>query len=99
MADFELKIDPAGLTTAAGKYGDASTKFSTTVGELQGALKSALSVWEDSSNEAWDARVTKACEDLTAINDLLQGNSNALTEIADFATQSEQTVNTGISSL
>jgi len=99
MADFELKINPEGLQTAASAYSTAASSFSTTVGELKTALNSALSVWQDNSEENWTARVQKAISDLDAVNQLLEGNKNALNDIASFAIAAQGQVNQGIQRL
>lgn len=101
MADSEgsLKINYGQLAQAADSYVAEEGKFTETTKSLKEQLLAVLSVWQDDSNENWTAKVTKACEDLTAVNELLKANANALSEVSTVAKTSETSVATGVGNL
>ena len=96
---FNINVNPEGLKGAAKDYTVAVTAYRTAREAIGKALNEVLDAWDDSSKGEYQEKVELALKQLDAIEAVLNLNSQNLTKIATYASETETSVRNGVSSI
>ena len=97
MANFIIKNSD--LIAAANDYKNACGTYATQMDNLKNELNNVTAQWKDEIAEVWQGLVPGTVTDLEKIRTNLAYNNNLLKDVADKASQLQDTIKTEINKL